>query len=216
LNTANARLTSATAALDIARETLEQSELRATTDGVVTQTGANRGQVVGAGEPIVVIATRDVRDAAFDVPEQLAGPGLAHARVTVTLLSNPDVSFVSTIREISPMADANTRTYRVLVDLSEAPDQMLLGATVTGVLDLGGADVFRLPASAITSTAGVPAVYVVDPVSLELIRKPIEVAQQSGAQIVLERGIEEGDMVVIAGVSKLRPGQHVRLEEGAL
>ncbi len=74
---ADARLTSAEAALAIAEDNLDQAELRATTAGVVTQIKANVGQVVAAGEPIAVVADRQKRDAAFDVPERLIGPDIS-------------------------------------------------------------------------------------------------------------------------------------------
>ncbi len=73
---------------------------------------------------------------------------------------------------------------------------------------------FRLPASAITSAEGKPAVYVVDPTSHDLLLKPVVVSQQTSSLLLVGSGLAEGDLVVTAGVSKLRPGQNVRLEEG--
>lgn len=213
-NAAKARVTNAEAALDIVRENLKQTELKATAAGVVTQIDGNVGQVVAAGQPVVMIASNDQRDAAFDIPEQLIEPKFAQAEVTVALLSYPDISFSSRIREVSPIADPTTRTYRVLVELTGAPEQMFLGAAVTGTIDLGGGDVFRLPSSAITSQDGRPAVFVVDPETLTLERKPVALAQQTSAQIIVGDGLDQGDLVVTAGVSKLRPGQSVRLEDG--
>lgn len=213
-NAANARLASAEASLNIVRENLEQTELRASTAGIVTETQANAGQMVAAGQAVVIIASQEKRDAAFDIPEQLIGMIAPGASVRVSLLSNPEVSHMSRVREISPMADATTRTYRILVDLTGATDAMILGAAVTGSLELGAEKVFRLPASAMTSAEGSPAVYVVNPESKELERRLVSLSQQTASQVIVDEGLTAGDLVVVAGVSKLRPGQTVRLEEG--
>ena len=140
------------------------------------------------------------------------------AKVEVSLTSNPEVKVVGPIRDVSPTADATTRTYRVRIALPGAPAAMAFGATVTGRIVIPGAPLIALPAAAITSEAGHPAVFVVDPARQELMRKPVEVARYGSAQVMVASGLADGDHVVTAGVSKLRPGQKVAfgsVEEGA-
>jgi membrane fusion protein, multidrug efflux system len=59
-----------------------------------------------------------------------------------------------------------------------------------------------------------PAVWVVDPKSMQVSLRPIELQQQASSSIVVSQGIEPGDLVVTAGVHALRPGQKVRLLGG--
>ncbi len=56
LRSAEAKLASAKAALDLAKDQLAYTELRADFDGIVTAVGAEPGQVVNAGQMVVRLA----------------------------------------------------------------------------------------------------------------------------------------------------------------
>ena len=69
------------------------------------------------------------------------------------------------VREISPQADAATRTFQVKVGITDPPAAMKLGDTVVGRVRLTAPPGVEVPASALTETEGRPAVWVVDPQS---------------------------------------------------
>lgn len=206
---------SATAALASARNKLGYTDLRATMSGVVTAVGANAGQVVSAGQMVVRVASDTQKDAAFDVAESVINSIPPDVEVRVSLLSDPGVSTTGKVREISPSADDTTRSYRVKVSLADAPDAMSLGATVTGAIASPGVPVIGLPAAAISSADGKPAVFVVDTATGKLVLKPVTVERYSEKDALISFGVDVGDRVVVAGVSKLRPGQTVSLDESA-
>jgi RND family efflux transporter MFP subunit len=204
----------ANAALASARDRAGYTRLTAPADGVVTAVGANAGQVVTAGQMVVKLASQNQRDAVFDVAERLLNSGLRAPSIVVTLASDPAVGVVGPVRQVSPTADAATGTYRVRVDISSAPKAMILGATVIGRLE-GPADrLVALPSSVVTSQDGRPAVYVVE-AGQTLRRRPVSVARYAQDQVLIADGLKAGDRVVTAGVSQLRPGQAVRLEDDA-
>jgi multidrug efflux pump subunit AcrA (membrane-fusion protein) len=68
-----------------------------------------------------------------------------------------------------------------------------------------------LPASALTSSSGQPAVWIVDPKSMTVVLRPIGVARFNPGSVVVSDGVTPGELVVTAGVQALRPGQKVRL-----
>lgn len=206
---ANARTQSAQSGLKTAQNKLAYAELHAPYDGIVSAIAINGGQVVSAGQAAIKLASVSERDAVFNVSERLylAAPG--DVRVEVALVSNPAVKVAGTLRDASPSADPATRTYRVRFALLDAPPDMTLGAAVTGRIMLSGKPLFVLPASALTNQDGKPAVFVVQPSTQELIRKPVAVARYTATEALVDSGLAEGDAVVTAGVSKLRPGQKV-------
>lgn len=212
---AKARLESAEANANVARQALDHTEIVAPMAGVVTATSGNQSQVVTGGQEVVRIATLDRPEAAFDVPEQLIRDGNENIAVSLSLLSDPSVVATGRVTEVSPVADPSTRTYRVRVAIDVAPERMILGAVVSGSLILDSRKVYELPATSLTSQDGAPAVYVVDPASHAVVRKPIEISYQNETSLFVSRGLEEGDRVVTAGVSTLRPGQAVTLSEAA-
>jgi RND family efflux transporter MFP subunit len=210
---AAAKQEAATAARENAVNRRKYAELVATEGGVVTVVGANRGQVVGAGQMVARVASADARDGVFNVPERLIADAAMGIPVVVSLTADPTVKTVGTLREISPTADPSTRTYRVRVSLPNAPAAMALGTTVNGSVALSNGRMISVPGSAITSSSGAPAVFVVDPDSAKLILKPVVVARYEDGAARIRSGLQAGDRVVTAGVSKLRPDEPVKLAE---
>ncbi|MEM9596643.1 MAG: efflux RND transporter periplasmic adaptor subunit [Acidobacteriota bacterium] len=211
---ARAQRSAALAAVDQAKRRVAYAVLRAEEDGVVTAVGANSGQVVAPGQMVVTVASLHQRDAIFHIPETVSHVDPDDLEVEIVLVSDPSVRTTGVVREVSPAADALTRTFRVKVALPSPPESMALGASVTGRALLPADRLFELPAAAMTSQQGDPAVFVVaDGPALE--RRPVQVARYHESTALIHTGLLDGDVVVTAGVSKLRPGQAVRLEEVA-
>lgn len=204
---------SAQASVKSAQDRLSYTRLSAPVAGVITAVSANPGQVVNAGQEVVRLATFAGRDAVFNISERLITSGLKDPLVTVSLLSNPAVKTQGHVRDVSPLADSETRTWRVRVSLVEPPQEMVLGATVQGEVTLPGGNAIELPASALTRQGDRPAVFVVDPQTQTLRLQPITLRNYSDSQIVVDDGLVAGDKVVTAGVSKLRAGEKVMLTE---
>jgi RND family efflux transporter MFP subunit len=215
LRSAVAKLDSAKATRDLAKDQLSYAELAADFDGIITAVGAEAGQVVNAGQMIVRLARPTDRDAVFAIAESaFKGRGSQERpEVTVALLSNPNIAADGVVREISPVADPATRTYQVKVTLKNPPDQIRFGASVIGRLKAATAPVVVLPAAALFDKSGKPAVWVVDPAGGSVSLKPVVIARYETDRVVVSDGLAKGDIVVTAGVNRLREGQKVRLAE---
>ena len=210
LLTVEAQVDSAEAQVRIAREQQSYTNLFADASGSVTATGAEPGEVVRAGQTIVQLARPGGRDAVFDVPEQLIRTGPRDPAVELSLSNDPAVKAAGRIREVAPQADSATRTYQVKVGISDAPEAMRLGATVVGRIRLAAAPGVEVPASALTETDGRPAVWVVDQNHTVSLRN-VDVLRYDPASVLISNGLGSGEVVVIAGVQTLRPGQKVRI-----
>jgi RND family efflux transporter MFP subunit len=218
LRSAEAKLDSAKAARDLAKDQLSYADLVAEFDGIVTAVGAEPGQVVNVGQMVARLARMTDKDAVFAISESaFRGPpgGGERPEVVVSLLSNPNISADGVVREISPVADPATRTYQVKVTLKDPPDQMRFGATVVGRLKVATAPVVLLPATALFDKAGQSAVWVVDAASGLVTLKPVTVSRYETDRVVLSGGLTKGEIVVTAGVNRLREGQQVRLADAA-
>ncbi len=211
LATAQAQADSAQAQLRIAQNQLSYTVLVADAPGVVTTVGAEPGEVVHTGKPVVQLARQGGRDAVFDVPEQLIRTGPRDPLVEIALSNDPQVKATGRVREVAPEANATTRTFEVKVGIIDPSDAMRLGATVTGRIKLSPPSGVELPASALTQSDGSPAVWVVDPKSLAVSLRAVRVAQYDPATVVISEGLDTGELVVTAGVQTLHPGQLVRL-----
>jgi membrane fusion protein, multidrug efflux system len=185
--------------------------LQADAPGTVSAAEAEPGEVVQPGQMIVRIARRNGRDAVFDVPGGLLREAPGNPDITVRLADDPSIVAMGRVREVATQADPATRTFEVKVGLTDPPPEMRLGSTVTGSLQLKSEPVMAIPASALTSLNGQPAVWLVDPQNLTVFLHTIQTAKFDPDTVVVEHGINTGDIVVTAGVHALHPGQKVRL-----
>jgi membrane fusion protein, multidrug efflux system len=215
MQTAEAQVSSAQAQLRIAQDQLGYTVLRADAAGAITATGAEPGEVIRAGQMIAQLAQEGGRDAVFDVPEVLIRTAPRDPEVQVVLGDDPNIRATGHVREVSPQADPATRTFQVKVGISDPPEAMRLGSTVTGRIQLAAPAGVQLPASALTEANGRPAVWVYDPSSQSVALRSVDVARYDPASAVISQGLQPGEVVVTAGAQVLRPGQKVRRLGGA-
>jgi RND family efflux transporter MFP subunit len=214
LRSAEAKLNAAKASLDLTRDQLKYTQLKADFDGVITAVGAEAGQNVTAGQMVVKLARPDDKDGVFNIAETaLADQRDEHPKVSVWPLSNPDLTIEGVVREISPVADPATRTYTVRVTLKDTPPQIRFGMSIGGRWNGSSAPVVALPLSAVFEKGGAPAVWVFDQQLGSLALKSVTVAHYEANTAVIGTGLAKGDVVVTAGVNTLREGQKVRVAE---
>jgi membrane fusion protein, multidrug efflux system len=210
LETARSRVHSAEARLRIAEDRRSYTELHADAPGAVIAKGAEPGEVIRAGQMILQVAHEGAKDAIFDVPVQLMRAGKP-AEVEVHLADNPNIRTIGEVREVSPQADPATRTHQVKVGLLDPPPAMFLGTTVVGRVTLGPEPTIELPGTALTQRDGKPAVWIVDQTSQTVNLRIIEITRHTADSVIIAQGLEDGEIVVTAGVQALHPDQKVKL-----
>jgi RND family efflux transporter MFP subunit len=206
---AEGRLERAKRSLDLAHNQLDYSDLRADADGVITATLAEPGQVVAIGQPVVRLAHRGVKEAVVALPETWLTEA-QNSKATVQLWSGPGRNFTARLRELSPQADAATRTYAARFTIDNPDDSVALGMTVTVTLShSANVSVAKVPLGAILNRGTGPSVYVVD-TSGALELRPVKVAAFTEDTALVTSGVSNGDRIVRLGVQKLDAGERVR------
>ncbi|WP_232553386.1 efflux RND transporter periplasmic adaptor subunit [Klebsiella michiganensis] len=205
---ASARVKSSEAALRNARESLGWTRLTSPGEGVITAVSASPGQVVSAGETVVTLAAGQARDVVFDIPDPAKVEAQRAEEFQVALLSDAGVKAYAVLRDISPQADPQTRTWRVRATLKKPPAAMALGASVTVRLPSSGSTGYAIPASALSRCGDKPAVFVITP-QMEAQLRVVVPASYTASSAIIASGLVPGDRVITAGVSKLRPGEKV-------
>jgi RND family efflux transporter MFP subunit len=202
--------------LELAANRLKYTVLRASRSGVVTQVRFEIGQVVAEGQPGVSIADAAEPEIVVDVPEDHLA-SFKEGRFKATLAAAPEETFDVVLRELSPQAAAQTRTFRARLKPA-APRRLALGATATVYAERAttGEHAAAIPASAITQAKGEPALWVVRPAGAEGVGVvelvPVAVHGYSNDDVLVS-GPAAGVRVVTAGVQKMAPGLRVALPE---
>jgi multidrug resistance efflux pump len=109
--TSQASAEAETRQLELARNRLKYTVLHASQSGVITAERFEVGQVVSEGQPVISIANESEPEVVVDVPEDHLA-SFKTARFKASLASAPDELFDVALRELSPQAAQQTRTYR--------------------------------------------------------------------------------------------------------
>ena len=208
---AESQVKSAQAQVQMAEDLVGFTVLTAEFDGSVTARGAEPGEVVQGGQMIVRIARVGGTDAVFEVPPQVIRVASRQTPIEVALTEDPRIKATGMVREVSPQANPITGTFTVRVGLQNPPSGMMLGSVVSGRMQLAGEQLVVIPASALMTSEGNPAIWVVDRATSTVSLRNISILRHEPGSVVVGDGVAPGDTVVIAGVQALRPGQKVRL-----
>ena len=214
LDAAAAALDSAEAQLRQAANAVEYATLRADNAGIVTVVTAEPGQVVSAGQSVIMLAHAGEMEIAVAVPEQDAGYLKIGQPAKVTLWAGPRMSIEGRIREIAGQADAASRTYSVRISVSAPPRTMGLGMTASVAIRIDDQAVpVVVPLTAVTESDGSPVVFVLDPANKAVRKTPVVVGAMAEDGVRIAEGLHAGELVVTAGVQFLRDGMRVRLPD---
>ncbi len=215
LQSAQAKVEGAEANLNQAQNHVEYTNLHIDTAGVVTAVKAEAGEIVRAGQAVMRIATNEGRDAVFNVPEQLFQnkPSNGPLSVEVSLSHDPSIKTTGIVREVSPQADSVTRTFTVKVGLKNPPEALKLGSTVTGSITLNKGLAIELPVMSLNKSNSSPAVWVVNSDDNTVSLRNVKIIGYNQDSVIIAEGLENGELVVTAGVHSLYPGQQVKILE---
>jgi membrane fusion protein, multidrug efflux system len=216
--TANlAKFEQAKANLAVATNQAAYATLVAPEDGVITSVGAEAGQVVAAGQPVMRYAREGEREVAIAVPEARLGELAAAKEILVVLVADPKKLYRGRVREVSPAVDPATRTFGVRIAIADPAPALRWGMTANVVLARdGAAGSMLLPAASLyQSVDGRPAVWVYDPAAGKVVLRPVVIRQYREDGIVVASGVAVGEWVVASGANKLHDGEAVRPYEAA-
>jgi RND family efflux transporter MFP subunit len=189
------------------------SSLRADKAGVISAISAEVGQVVGPGQPVITLVQDGEREIEIYVPENRLQDLRNASQVRITFWALPGIAGKGKIREIAPMADPVARTYKVRVSLVKQFSEIKLGMTASvEIAAREQDDATSIPLSALYQTGDTPNVWVVNNDTVRL--RPVKIGVFGNDQVQILSGLNSGDVLVTAGVHKLREGQKVKVITG--
>ena len=205
----------------LSADQLKYTTLVADRAGVITAEQADTGQNVSAGQAVYNLAWSGDIDVVADVPETTLGSLAVGQKATVKLAALGGKPFAARVREVSPAADPQSRTYRVRMTLEAPTPDVRLGMTAdvafaqVAASEVSGASgvssqAFTLPSTALFHAGKLPAVWIVKADgSLELRR--VDVSRYGERTVTVSNGITPGDRVVWQGVHTVSAGEKVRV-----
>jgi len=211
-DSARAALSAAEAQYDVARNAAGYALLVADADGVVVDTQAEPGQVVGAGQTVVRLAHAGPREAIVHLPETVR-PRIG-SQAEATLYSGQGGG-LARLRQLADAADRLTRTYEAKYVLDGALADAPLGSTVTLRLDGTGADnvkALQVPAGAVLDAGNGSGVWAVAGNPAQVTWHRVDVVGIGDDTARVRGDVKPGDRVVALGAHLLHEGEKVRVD----
>ena len=185
---------------------LGYTNLVAGADGVISNITAEEGQIIAAGQTVMTLTQEGEREIEIAVPESRLAEVSVGTPAAVALWAN-SAAYTGTLRELSPVPDAATRTYTARIALTDAPADLPLGMTARVRLGASVQDGVSIPLSALYQTGDTAQVYVVEDDAVHLVPVTVTAFRTNDALVT---GLPQGARIVTAGVHQLHEGEKVR------
>lgn len=189
---------------------ISKKDVLAPFDGFVAKEHTQVGQWVDKGGPVVTLVDMDRIIISVDVPEAYMVGIKPNSSVRVNIDSLGKKSNSAKISTILPKGDANARTFRLHIEMSNKDYNIKSGMAATVTFSVGAKrKVLLLPKDAIVTSGSRRLVYIVNDGKAAPI--PVKVTGYYDNDAAIEGGLKPGQLVVVRGNERLRPGQAVKV-----
>ncbi len=223
LENAKASASSARASQALAREGVNSAQLNLGYSQL--KSPASRCQVVSipvavnqnvsAGQTIASIACGEQLRLRTVVPESLINQIAVGMPVSGALQSG-NITLAGKVVEVA-VSNENSTGYVVEIELQSPPAEVRVGMAAQAVLSLaGGEERLLVPLIAVMSDSDDKFVWIAEPEQnhYRIVRQAVQIGELDNDGIEILQGIEPGQQVVVAGMSRLSEGMNVTLYSG--
>jgi RND family efflux transporter MFP subunit len=204
----DARQKVAVAALSEAETMLGYARVTAPFDGVITRKLADVGDFAMPGKALMEIEAPGSLRFEADMPEAVLDRVKPGDKMRVKLASIPQ-PFDGTVSEISPVADASSRTFQVKFDLT-AVAGLRSGQFGRVSVPVAETKVLQVPAAAVIKRGQMEMVFVAR--DGRAMMRLVKTGKAVNGSIGILSGIEEGEKVVTGDAAGLIDGQPVTIQ----
>lgn len=209
--TAAARLESARAQLLSQQVRLDQTQLVAPDDGLISSRTATVGAVVSAGQELF----RLIRANRLEWRAEVTVAELPKVRTgqAVTLSAPGGLQAKGSVRMVAPTVDRQTRMALIYVDIP-SDTGLKAGMFARGDFDLGRSTVLALPQSAIVQREGFNYAYSIGKDN-KVSQLKVTIGRRLDDHVEITQGLEPQVKLAASGTSFLADGDTVRVVDAA-
>jgi multidrug efflux pump subunit AcrA (membrane-fusion protein) len=211
---AEASVVQATAALEIARKRLQDTDVVSPISGYVRKRLVNVGETFKEKTPLMSLVATHALKLQGDVPERFAPQVGVGRMMRVGVEAFPGQTFAGTITRVSPTVDVESRSFSVEASVPN-PKGVLKPGFFAKASILTGMEKNSpfVPEEAVASFAGIVKVYAIVDGSAEERRVKTGVRQDGRVEIL--EGVRVGETVATSSLSQLATGTAVAIQTGS-
>lgn len=184
--------------LELARQQLADTVLRAPIDGAMNARQAAVGEFLNAGAPVATLVRTNPLRLRLAVPEREAAAIRQGQRVRLTLESDPTV-YEGHVARLAPAISEQNRSLMIEAEIPNPQGRLRPGAFARGeIVVQPDRRLVTVPAEALVTFAGIEKVLVVE--GGRAVEKRVTTGRRSGDRLEILSGLAAGEQVI------LRPG----------
>jgi RND family efflux transporter MFP subunit len=219
-DTAEARVTSAKADIELALSALRDCTMVAPATGVLLERKIEVGTLVGVGTVGFVLGDVSAVKARFGIPDAAIATVKLGESIGVLVDALGETAFKGRVTSVAPTADPQSRVFDVEVTIPNPDGRLRPGMIGSVALGHSAAQLpqqpLTVPLSAVIQSAGDSDKYAVMVVEqqgeAEIARvRQVELGDVMGNGVAVTQGIKSGERVVVTGASLLADGDPVRI-----
>jgi RND family efflux transporter MFP subunit len=199
------------AAVELAQKKLQDSAIKAPVGGAISERMVQVGEFIAERTPVVTIVQMNplkLRTAVQERNAELIRPNQA-AQFRVESL--PGRLFEGRVAFISPAVDQATRTFPVEILVDNRARQLKPGFFAKGViLTRKDEDVLAVPEDAVSTLAGVSAVFVIE--NGKARQQAVTIGARDGKLLEVLTGLKGNEVLATSNLSQLATGVAVQSE----
>lgn len=205
--------------LELAQAQLSYTRLEAADEGAVAEVYAEVNENVQAGQPVVLLTGGSSIEVQVGVPEALISQVRPGDRVDVTFDAVPDRKLAASVVKVGVVSGAST-TYPVTVRLDAPIPDVRPGMAAEVSFSFSprpGSERFLVPAAAVSEDRQGRYVFIAEPGPGGLAtvrRQPVRVGELREDGLEILEGLRDGDLLIVAGMSRIAEGEIVKTLEG--
>ena len=205
--TAQARVSAARANVAVVQVRLNNAQLTAPDNGVISARTATVGSVVSAGTELF----RMIRQGRLEWRAEVTSTEVARIKpgTEATLTAASGAQIQGKVRMVAPTVDAQTRNALVYVDIAQHPD-VKAGMFAKGVFALGSSIATTLPQQALVLRDGFTYALRID-ASNKVQQVKLQTGRRVGDAVEILKGTQAGERYVGTGAAFLADGDTVRV-----
>ena len=196
------------AQLDLARQQLTDTVIRAPFDGAITKRVASIGEYLATNAPVVTLVRQHPLRVRLEVPERFAGQ-IHRGQAIDVRLEGSSLKRTGRVMRLSPSIEAQNRSLTVEGEIPNQDGLLRPGSFVEGSITVDAQALgITVPSSALVAFAGVERVYLVKSGALDdrIVKSG---RRLTGERVEILEGLKDGDSVVAVANEKMAKGQKV-------
>ncbi|MCC5911812.1 MAG: efflux RND transporter periplasmic adaptor subunit [Clostridiaceae bacterium] len=196
-----------------AQDALEDTIVRAPISGIISSLNVVAGEMSSGAQPLAIISDINTVYLQANVTENIVNILNQGQEVAINISAALEEEIVGKIDFISPTIDPNTQQYKVKVYINNAERKIRTGMSGSVTLDTDSrGDILAINSRAVLDKDGEKIVYVVEgDYAVEIV---VTVGMDTGSEIEIIEGLQEGDKVIVKGQQYVVDGETVKVVGG--